>query len=213
MRKLTYLFFGVAMGAAVTTLGTQTHLLTGGSAVAASAETYRKLNAIPHEWGTAVNVQAMVYGNLGDDSATGVAFTRDPSTGERRFFGEFLPRAQGEYVVAGIRTPQPIAKRDKAKGELPSLEELMPKSYRELLRTAQLLEKHYTDMQDLEFTIQRGQLFMLQTLSGKRTGRAMVKVAVDLVAEGKLSPREAVLFTVPSEQPSVCATSASERSP
>src|SRR5262249_11419733 len=143
------------------------------------AETYRKLNSIPSEWGTAVNVQAMVYGNLGDDSATGVAFTRDPSTGDRRFFGEFLPRAQGEDVVAGIRTPQSITKRDSS-GDLPSLEELMPKSYRELVRTADLLEKHYTDMQDLEFTIQRGRLWMLQTRNGKRTARAAVKIAVDM---------------------------------
>ncbi len=156
------------------------------------AETYRKLNNIPHEWGTAVNVQAMVYGNLGDDSATGVAFTRDPSTGERRFFGEFLPRAQGEDVVAGIRTPQAIAKRDKAKGDLPSLEELMPKSYRELLRTAQLLEKHYADMQDLEFTIQRGRLWMLQTRNGKRTAAAAVKIAVDMAREGLIDRKTAL---------------------
>ena len=156
------------------------------------AETYRKLNNIPSEWGTAVSVQAMVYGNLGDDSATGVAFTRDPSTGQRRFFGEFLPRAQGEDVVAGIRTPQPIAKRDKAKGDLPSLEELMPKNYRELLRTAQLLEKHYADMQDLEFTIQRGRLWMLQTRNGKRTAAAAVKIAVDMAREGLIDRNTAL---------------------
>jgi len=161
------------------------------------AETYRRLNNIPSEWGTAVNVQAMVYGNLGDDSATGVAFTRDPSTGERRFFGEFLPRAQGEDVVAGIRTPQPISKRDKGKSTAPSLEELMPKSYRELVRTAELLERHYADMQDLEFTIQRGQLWMLQTRSGKRTARAAVKIAVDMAREGRIDRRTALLRVVP----------------
>jgi pyruvate,orthophosphate dikinase len=161
------------------------------------AETYRKLNNIPSDWGTAVNVQAMVYGNLGDDSATGVAFTRDPSTGERRFFGEFLPRAQGEDVVAGIRTPQPIGKKDRAPGGLPSLEELMPKSHRELVRTAELLERHYADMQDLEFTIQRGRLWMLQTRTGKRTARAAVKIAVDMAKEGRIDRRTALQRVVP----------------
>ena len=156
------------------------------------ADTYRKLNHIPHEWGTAVNVQAMVYGNLGDDSATGVAFTRDPSTGDKRFFGEFLPRAQGEDVVAGIRTPQPISKRDRAAGEAPSLEELMPRCHRELVRTAKLLETHYADMQDLEFTIQRGRLWMLQTRSGKRTARAAVKIAVDMARERLIDRRTAL---------------------
>jgi pyruvate, orthophosphate dikinase len=161
------------------------------------AETYRKLNNIPHAWGTAVNVQAMVYGNLGDDSATGVAFTRDPSTGDKRFFGEFLPRAQGEDVVAGIRTPQPISKRDRAADAAPSLEELMPRCYRELVRTAQLLEKHYADMQDLEFTIQRGQLWMLQTRTGKRTARAAVKIAVDMAREKLIDRRTALLRVNP----------------
>ena len=161
------------------------------------AETYRKLNNIPSEWGTAVNVQAMVYGNLGDDSATGVAFTRDPSTGDKRFFGEFLPRAQGEDVVAGIRTPQPIGKKDRAPGALPSLEELMPKSHRELVRTAELLERHYADMQDLEFTIQRGRLWMLQTRTGKRTARAAVKIAVDMAKEGRIDRRTALGRVVP----------------
>jgi pyruvate,orthophosphate dikinase len=156
------------------------------------AETYRRLNNIPHEWGTAVNIQAMVYGNLGDDSATGVAFTRDPSTGEARFFGEFLPRAQGEDVVAGIRTPQSITKRDRGTSELASLEELMPRCFRELLRTAKLLEKHYADMQDLEFTIQRGRLWMLQTRNGKRTARAAVKIAVDMAREGLIDRRTAL---------------------
>jgi len=156
------------------------------------AETYRKLNNIPSEWGTAVNIQAMVYGNLGDDSATGVAFTRDPSTGERRFFGEFLPRAQGEDVVAGIRTPQAITKRDRGDSPDKSLEELMPRCFKELLRTAKLLETHYTDMQDLEFTIQRGRLWMLQTRNGKRTARAAVKIAVDMAREGLIDRRTAL---------------------
>ncbi|HXZ85552.1 MAG TPA: pyruvate, phosphate dikinase, partial [Myxococcota bacterium] len=156
------------------------------------AETYRKLNNIPSDWGTAVNIQAMVYGNLGDDSATGVAFTRDPSTGEKRFFGEFLPRAQGEDVVAGIRTPQAIGKRDRAPGAAPSLEELMPRCHRQLVRTAQLLERHYADMQDLEFTIQRGQLWMLQTRTGKRTARAAVKIAVDMAREGLIDRKQAL---------------------
>jgi pyruvate,orthophosphate dikinase len=161
------------------------------------AETYRKLNNIPAEWGTAVNIQAMVYGNLGDDSATGVAFTRDPSTGDRRFFGEFLPRAQGEDVVAGIRTPQAISKRDRAPADPQSLEELMPRCHKELVRTAKLLEKHYADMQDLEFTIQRGRLWMLQTRNGKRTARAAVKIAVDMAREGLIDRRTALGRVIP----------------
>src|SRR6267142_4452369 len=139
----------------------------------------------------------MVFGNQGDDSATGVAFTRDPSTGERRFFGEFLPRAQGEDVVAGIRTPQAISKRDRAKGDPQSLEELMPRSFKELVRTAKLLERHYADMQDLEFTIQRGRLWMLQTRNGKRTARAAVKIAVDMAREGLIDRRTALERVVP----------------
>ena len=156
------------------------------------AVTYRKLNRIPDEWGTAVNVQAMVFGNLGEDSATGVAFTRDPSTGARRLFGEYLPCAQGEDVVAGIRTPHPITKRDSKLGDPPSLQEAMGRSYREFGRVAKLLERHYTDMQDLEFTIQRGTLWLLQTRSGKRTARAAVKIAVDMVREGLIDKRTAV---------------------
>jgi pyruvate,orthophosphate dikinase len=152
------------------------------------AITYRKLNAIDDSWGTAVNVQAMVFGNLGDDSATGVAFTRDPSTGERDFFGEFLPKAQGEDVVAGIRTPQPIS----STGTGESLEELMPKAYRELRDTAAGLEKHYRDMQDLEFTIQRGRLWMLQTRNGKRTGQAAVRIAVEMVRERLIDKQTAL---------------------
>ncbi len=147
------------------------------------AVTYRRLNDIPAEWGTAVNVQAMVFGNLGDDSATGVAFTRDPSTGDRRFFGEFLPKAQGEDVVAGIRTPHPVTREERRAGDPAALEEVLPGPYRELRRVAKLLERHYTDMQDLEFTIQDGRLWMLQTRSGKRTARAAVKIAVDMVRE------------------------------
>ncbi|MDQ3366301.1 MAG: pyruvate, phosphate dikinase [Myxococcota bacterium] len=147
------------------------------------ADYYRKLNGISASIGTAVNVQAMVFGNLGDDCATGVAFTRNPATGTAELYGEFLINAQGEDVVAGIRTPQ----------QLPELARTQPAAHAELVRVAQLLEDHFRDMQDLEFTIQHGQLFMLQTRSGKRTGTAMVKIAVDLVAEGKLTPSEAIL--------------------
>src|SRR5205823_2214222 len=128
------------------------------------AVTYRQMYNIPSSWGTAVTVQAMVFGNLGEDCATGVAFTRNPSTGERRFYGEFLVNAQGEDVVAGIRTPVEIAK----------LEEVMPQAYGELVLVYQKLEKHFRDMQDIEFTIQRGKLWMLQTRTGKRTAKAMV---------------------------------------
>ena len=163
------------------------------------ARTYRKLNAIPQEWGTAVTVQAMVFGNLGDDSATGVAFTRDPSTGERRFFGEFLPKAQGEDVVAGTRTPHSITRRERKPGAPPSLQEALPQSYRELARVGELLERHYRDMQDLEFTIQRGKLWMLQTRNGKRTARAAVKIAVDMEREG-LIDRHTALERVDPEQ-------------
>jgi pyruvate,orthophosphate dikinase len=163
------------------------------------ALTYRKLNGIPDDWGTAVNVQAMVFGNLGDDSATGVAFTRDPSTGEKRLFGEYLPKAQGEDVVAGIRTPHPISKAARKPDDPPSLEEAMGGSYRQLRRMAGLLERHYQEMQDLEFTIQRGKFWMLQTRSGKRTARAAVKVAVDMVRE-RLIDRKTALGRVKPEQ-------------
>src|SRR5262249_24103661 len=138
------------------------------------AETYRKLYGYPTSWGTAATVQAMVFGNMGDDCATGVAFTRDPSTGEAKLSGEFLCNAQGEDVVAGIRTPRPIAE----------LAESFPGAYDGLLDIRGRLERHDRDMQDIEFTVQRGQLWMLQTRRGKRSGRAMVKVAVDLVREG-----------------------------
>jgi len=149
------------------------------------ADYYRKLNGISAAMGTAVNVQAMVFGNLGEDCATGVAFTRNPATGTAELYGEFLTNAQGEDVVAGIRTPEPIAELAKKPG--------LGAAHAELIRVAKLLEDHFRDMQDLEFTIQKGQLFMLQTRGGKRTGKAMVKVAVDLVAEGKLTEKEAVL--------------------
>jgi pyruvate,orthophosphate dikinase len=153
------------------------------------ADVYRKMNGISASMGTAVNVQAMVFGNLGDDCATGVAFTRNPATGTAELYGEFLTNAQGEDVVAGIRTPEPITK----------LADVLPAAYAELVRVAKLLEDHFRDMQDLEFTIQNGRLFMLQTRNGKRTGKAMVKVAVDLVDEGKLTPRDAVLRIDPAK--------------
>jgi pyruvate,orthophosphate dikinase len=161
----------------------------------ARAKTYRRLHRIPDGWGTAVNVQAMVFGNLGEASATGVAFTRNPSTGVREIYGEFLVNAQGEDVVAGIRTPQPLTERARAETgeELPSLEGLMPDTYRELAQVFATLEKHYRDMQDVEFTIQDGKLWMLQTRSGKRTTKAALKIAVDLCAEGVISQEEAVL--------------------
>jgi pyruvate,orthophosphate dikinase len=159
------------------------------------ANTYRRLHGIPDGWGTAVNVQAMVFGNLGDTSATGVAFTRNPSTGTREIYGEFLINAQGEDVVAGIRTPQPLteAARQEAGGTAPSLEAAMPDTYRQLATVFATLEKHYRDMQDIEFTIQDGKLWMLQTRSGKRTTKAALKIAVDLVSEGVITPEEAVL--------------------
>jgi pyruvate,orthophosphate dikinase len=154
------------------------------------AKLYRRMNDIPDEWGTAVNVQSMVFGNLGDTSATGVAFTRDPSTGEKRFFGEWLPNAQGEDVVAGIRTPRPLSKGPGTNGE--SLEETLPQSYRELFAIQDKLERHFRDMQDIEFTVEDGKLFMLQTRVGKRAGRASVRIAVELVKEGMISEREAL---------------------
>ncbi len=162
------------------------------------AITYRKLNNIPAEWGTAVNVQSMVYGNMGDDCATGVAFTRNPSTGEKVFFGEFLINAQGEDVVAGIRTPQPINKAG-GDGSLPSMEEVLPDCYEQLMEVQATLEKHYRDMQDIEFTIEKHKLYMLQTRNGKRTAKAAVKIAVDMVTEGLISEKEAVLRVEPDQ--------------
>jgi pyruvate,orthophosphate dikinase len=163
------------------------------------AITYRRLNNIPDHWGTAVNVQVMVFGNMGDDCATGVAFTRDPSTGENYFFGEFLVDAQGEDVVAGIRTPQPINNVGKTDDSLPSLEEVMPELYRQLVEIYQKLEHHYRDMQDLEFTIEKGKLWLLQTRNGKRTSKASIKIAVDMVQEGLIDKKEAVLRIDPQQ--------------
>ena len=164
------------------------------------AKTYRKLNKIPDHWGTAVNVQAMVFGNMGNDCSTGVAFTRNPSTGENSFFGEFLINAQGEDVVAGTRTPQYITK--KAKNESgsknPSMEEAMPKVFKELTKVFLKLEKHYKDMQDIEFTVERNKLWMLQTRSGKRTAKAAIKIAVDMVKEKIISKKEAILRIDPN---------------
>jgi len=153
------------------------------------AVTYRRLNKIPDNLGTAVNIQAMVFGNLSDDSATGVGFTRNPSTGEKEFYGEYLTNAQGEDVVAGIRTPKPIAK----------LAEEMPEAYQQLKKITQNLEKHYRDVQDFEFTIEEGKLYMLQTRTGKRTARAAVKIAVDMVEEGLITKEEALMRVEPEQ--------------
>jgi pyruvate,orthophosphate dikinase len=163
------------------------------------AITYRKLNNIPAEWGTAVNVQSMVYGNMGDDCATGVAFTRDPSTGENYFYGEYLINAQGEDVVAGIRTPQPINKAKHKPGDLPAMEDVLPDCYAQLAKIRDILERHYKDMQDIEFTIEKGKLYMLQTRNGKRTAQAAVKIAVDMVKEGLINDKEGVLRVEPSQ--------------
>jgi len=163
------------------------------------AITYRKLNNISGQWGTAVNVCSMVYGNMGDDCATGVAFTRDPSTGERAFFGEFLVNAQGEDVVAGIRTPQPINKAGHNEAGLPSMEEVMPEAYSSLVDVYKKLETHYRDMQDIEFTVQKGKLWMLQTRGGKRTAAAAVKIAVDMVSEGLITRDEAIMRVDPAQ--------------
>ncbi len=158
------------------------------------AKIYRRLNDIPHDMGTAVNVQAMVFGNMGDTSATGVAFTRDPSTGERAYYGEWLVNAQGEDVVAGIRTPQYLtrARREDAGADKPSMEEAMPDAYGELARVFDLLEDHYKDMQDIEFTVERGKLFLLQTRTGKRTAKAALKMAVDMEGEGLIDRKTAI---------------------
>ncbi|MBP2447025.1 pyruvate, phosphate dikinase [Rhizobium leguminosarum] len=166
----------------------------------ARAVTYRQLHNIPGGWGTAVNIQAMVFGNLGNASATGVAFTRNPSTGERALYGEFLVNAQGEDVVAGIRTPQSITEegRISSGSEKPSMEKLMPEAFRELCRICTELEIHYRDMQDIEFTIERGKLWMLQTRAGKRSTRAAMKIAVDMVDEKVITEEQAVLRIEPS---------------
>ena len=164
------------------------------------AITYRRLHNIPESWGTAVNVQAMVFGNMGETSATGVAFTRNPSTGEKTLYGEFLINAQGEDVVAGIRTPQEIteAARKEAGSDKPSMEAAMPGAFKELTRIYRVLEKHYRDMQDLEFTVEQGKLWMLQTRSGKRTAKAALRIAVELANEGLISRKEAVTRVDPA---------------
>lgn len=158
------------------------------------AKVYRKLNDIPEDWGTAVNVQAMVFGNMGDNSATGVAFTRNPSTGERAYYGEYLINAQGEDVVAGIRTPQALTIRAREEGgsKLPSMEESLPEVYGQLVNVFETLETHYCDMQDIEFTVQDGKLWMLQTRSGKRTAKAALRIAVEMEAEGLIDKTTAV---------------------
>jgi len=163
------------------------------------ANTYRKLNNIPEDWGTAVSVQAMVFGNRGESSATGVAFTRDPATGEKLLYGEFLINAQGEDVVAGIRTPQPISKivRERQGGKRASMEEAMPQAFADLKAIGEKLEQHYRDMQDVEFTVQEGKLFMLQTRAGKRTAEAALKAAVDMEREGLIDRKIAVTRVEP----------------
>ncbi|MDE1900864.1 MAG: pyruvate, phosphate dikinase [Alphaproteobacteria bacterium] len=165
-----------------------------GSWMNSRAMTYRKLNDIPHDWGTAVNVQAMVFGNRGEDCCTGVAFTRNPSTGENAFYGEYLVNAQGEDVVAGIRTPQHLTIKGKQEhgSDLPAMEEVMPSVFAQLNDVRLKLEKHYRDMQDIEFTVQQGKLYMLQTRTGKRTAAAALKIAVDMVEEGVIDKAEAV---------------------
>lgn len=167
-----------------------------GSWMSKKAITYRKLNSIPGDWGTAVNVQAMVFGNSGDDSGTGVCFSRDPATGENKYYGEYLLNAQGEDVVAGIRTPQPMSKDDSGRV---SLEEAMPDVYKELVDVREKLEKHYKDMQDMEFTIEHGKLWMLQCRNGKRTAAAAVRIAVEMVEEKLITKEEAVCM-IPAEQ-------------
>ena len=161
------------------------------------AITYRRLHEIPASWGTAVNVQAMVFGNMGADCATGVCFTRDPSTGENIFYGEFLVNAQGEDVVAGIRTPQPLSK-ERSKADEVSMEEALPEAYAELCKVRATLEQHYRDMQDIEFTIQRNKLYMLQTRNGKRTAAASLRIAVDMAAEGLIDRNEAIMRVNPA---------------
>jgi pyruvate,orthophosphate dikinase len=165
------------------------------------AVSYRRIEGIPDEWGTACNVQSMVFGNMGDTSATGVAFTRNPATGENKFYGEWLPNAQGEDVVAGIRTPNPLNKATKTdqNQHLPSLEEAMPELYRQLDDIRVRLEKHYKDMQDIEFTIQEGKLYMLQCRVGKRTGTAALNMAMDMLHEGLIDEETAVLRVAPKQ--------------
>ncbi|GAH65347.1 unnamed protein product, partial [marine sediment metagenome] len=153
------------------------------------AISYRKINKIPEHWGTAVNVQTMVFGNMGDSSGTGVGFTRDPATGEKKLYGEYLINAQGEDVVAGIRTPQPFS----------TLKEKMPAIYTELVDITEKLERHYRDVQDFEFTIEKGTLFMLQTRTGKRTAQAAIKIASDMVEDGLIDKKEALMRIDPAQ--------------
>src|SRR5256886_975562 len=164
------------------------------------AVTYRRLHDIPESWGTAVNVQAMVFGNMGETSATGVAFTRNPSTGESKLYGEFLINAQGEDVVAGIRTPQDITEeaRKESGSDKPSMESPMPEAFKKLRRFYTLLEKHYRDMQDMEFTVEEGKLWMLQTRGGKRTAKAALRIAVELANDGLISKKDAVMRIDPA---------------
>jgi pyruvate,orthophosphate dikinase len=170
-----------------------------GSWMNTRAVTYRRLHGIPADWGTAVSVQAMVFGNRGEDCATGVAFTRNPSTGANEFYGEYLVNAQGEDVVAGIRTPQhlTVAGKQAHKSSLPAMEEVMPVVFGELLKVRHILEDHYRDMQDIEFTVERNKLWMLQTRTGKRTAQAALKIAVGLVEEGRISREEAIVRIEP----------------
>ena len=170
------------------------------------ARTYRRLHDIPEEWGTAVNVQAMVFGNMGDDCATGVAFTRNPSTGENALYGEYLANAQGEDVVAGIRTPQSltIADAEARSSGLPSMEQAMPEAFARLVEMRDRLERHFRDMQDIEFTVETGRLWMLQTRSGKRTAQAALQIAVDLVDEGIIGPKRRSCGSNPERWSSYC---------
>jgi pyruvate, orthophosphate dikinase len=178
------------------------------------AKVYRKLNQIPAEWGTAVNVQSMVFGNMGEDCATGVVFTRNPSDGLNEIYGEYLINAQGEDVVAGTRTPQYITKkaRQQAKVKAPSMEEVMPKVYQQLYKILKKLEKHYKDMQDVEFTVENKKLWMLQTRSGKRTAKSAIKIAVDMVKEKLISKKEAVLRIDPNSLDTLLHPTLDERS-
>lgn len=164
---------------------------------------YRELHGYAHDWGTAVNIQSMVFGNMGEDSATGVAFTRNPSTGEKKFFGEYLVNAQGEDVVAGIRTPRPINKESRTSStqdaNLQTLEDIMPETYKELVNVYKKLEQHYCDMQDIEFTIEKGKLYLLQTRNGKRTTKAALKILIDLVAEKLITKEEAIMRLRPED--------------
>ncbi|MBU0478889.1 pyruvate, phosphate dikinase [bacterium] len=160
---------------------------------------YRKINNIPGDWGTAVNVQVMVFGNMGDDSGTGVAFTRDPATGENKFYGEYLINAQGEDVVAGTRTPQPVNESTKTSSEQKTLQEVMPDAYKTLEGIYNKLESHYKDMQDIEFTIQKGKLWMLQTRTGKRTAMAAIRIAVEMIAEGLIDKKTAISRVEPAQ--------------